>query len=60
MQVKQHIKNLAVIRRKVGKTNTPRDHEKIGKEVTEAIKKLKKEIGLMGSIDNTRIELDMY
>lgn len=40
MQVEQHIKNLAVIRRKVGKTNTPRDHEKIGKEVTEAIKKL--------------------
>ena len=40
MQVEQHIKNLAVIRRKVGKTNTPRDHKKIGKEVTEAIKKL--------------------
>jgi len=40
MQVDQHIKNLAVIRRKAIKANTPRDHEKIGKAVIDAIKKL--------------------
>ncbi|MBD37318.1 MAG: hypothetical protein CMI28_04490 [Opitutae bacterium] len=40
MQVDQHIKNLRFLRAKVGKTRTPKDHEKIGKEITEAIKKL--------------------
>jgi tRNA A-37 threonylcarbamoyl transferase component Bud32 len=40
MQVDQHIRNLRFLRAKVGKAKTPKDHEKIGKEVTEAIKKL--------------------
>jgi tRNA A-37 threonylcarbamoyl transferase component Bud32 len=40
MQVDQHIRNLKFLRSKVGKAKTPKDHEKIGKEVTEAIKKL--------------------
>ena len=40
MQVDQHIKNLRFLRAKVGKARTPKDHEKIGKEITEAIKKL--------------------
>lgn len=40
MQVDQHIRNLRVIRGKVGKARTPKDHEKIGKEVSNAIKKI--------------------
>ena len=40
MQVDQHIRNLRVIRGKVGKARTPKDHEKIGKEVSDAIKKI--------------------
>jgi len=40
MQVEQHMRNLRVIRGKVGKARTPKDHEAISKEVTEAIKKL--------------------
>lgn len=40
MQVDQHIKNLKFLRAKVGKAKTPKDHEKIGKEVIEAITKL--------------------
>jgi len=40
MQVEQHMRNLRVIRAKVGKARTPKDHEAISKEITEAIKKI--------------------
>lgn len=40
MQVEQHMRNLRVIRAKVGKARTPKDHEVISKEITEAIKKI--------------------
>lgn len=40
MQVAQHAKNIKYIRRKVGKAKTPRDHEKLAKEVTDAITKI--------------------
>ena len=40
MQIDQHIRNLRFIRGKVGKARTPKDHEKIGKEVSDAIKKI--------------------
>ena len=40
MQVEQHMRNLSVIRGKVGKARTPKDHEAISKEITEAIKKI--------------------
>ena len=40
MQVEQHMRNLRVIRGKVGKARTPKDHEAISKEITEAIRKI--------------------
>lgn len=40
MQVEQHMRNLRVIRAKVGKARTPKDHEAISKEITEAIRKI--------------------
>lgn len=40
MQVEQHMRNLSVIRAKVGKAKTPKDHETISKEITEAIRKI--------------------
>jgi tRNA A-37 threonylcarbamoyl transferase component Bud32 len=40
MQVEQHMRNLRVIRAKVGKVRTPKDHEAISKEITEAIRKI--------------------
>jgi hypothetical protein len=40
MQVEQHMRNLRVIRGKVGKARTPKDHEAISTEITEAIKKI--------------------
>jgi hypothetical protein len=40
MQMEQHMRNLRVIRAKVGKARTPKDHEVISKEITEAIKNI--------------------
>lgn len=40
MQVERHMRNLRVIRAKVGKARTPKDHETISKEITEAIRKI--------------------
>ena len=34
------MRNLRVIRAKVGKARTPKDHEAISKEITEAIRKI--------------------
>lgn len=40
MQVDQHLRNLRALRVKVGKARTPKDHEAVGKEITDAIKKI--------------------
>ena len=40
MQMEQHMRNLRVIRAKVGKARTPKDNEVISKEITEAIKNI--------------------